>query len=369
MDNAAFSTKLNQLGLDAFAVNVAPSVPAHKIGAPRIALMHTWISTQTEGWWRQAFDKLGIPYSYISTQTVAREDNLRGKYDAILFAPIDMSDSPGGAGITSLIVNGTPLWGAPIPWKVSALTPNMGIDQSDDIRPGLGAAGVAHLQRFVEQGGLFLAAGNVSKFAIDMGLAPGVAITPTKDLRVVGSALRAVVVDASHPVSYGYTNDFAVFSANGLSFTVSNLLSGDEDLPNAKDYKRPTGRGGPRDTDIPEARGIAEAADLPAPKPWEATPLNPSQMRADVFFPYLVIPPEQRPHAVLRFADADDLLVAGLLAGGGAMAERAAVVDARRGNGHSLLFAINPIWRGETVGSYALVFNALLNFDHMSDAH
>ena len=52
---------------------------AHSIGTPRIALMHTWIDTQTEGWWRMALDKLGVPYSYISTQTVAREDNLKSQ--------------------------------------------------------------------------------------------------------------------------------------------------------------------------------------------------------------------------------------------------------------------------------------------------
>ena len=47
--------------------------------------MHTWLGTQTEGWWRMALDKLGVPFAYISTQAVAREDNPRGKYDVILF--------------------------------------------------------------------------------------------------------------------------------------------------------------------------------------------------------------------------------------------------------------------------------------------
>jgi hypothetical protein len=30
-----------------------------------------------------------------------------------------------------------------------------------------------------------------------------------------------------------------------------------------------------------------------------------------------------------------------------------------------VLFANNPLYRGETIGSYALVFNALLNFGHV----
>ena len=359
VDNATFSAKLNQLGLDAWAVTAAPSVSMHKIGTPRIALMHTWLNTQTEGWWRMALDKLGVPFTYISTQTVAREDNLRGKYDVILFAPV-------GADNSQLILNGLPLWGNAMPWKVSSLTPNMNIDQTDDIRPGLGAAGLAHLQRFVDQGGLLVAAGDAAKFAIDMGLAPGVSVAAAKDLKVVGSVLKGVVVNEASPVSFGYEKEFAMYSADGLSFKLSNLLTGDEGLPNAKDYKRPTGRGGPHDTDVPEGRAIVYAAELPAPKPWEATPLNIDQTTPNPFFPYTVIPEGQRPRTIVRFADADELLVSGLLGGGGALAEHAAVVDARHGKGHTLLFAINPIWRGETIGSYGLVFNAILNFDRLT---
>jgi len=31
-----------------------------------------------------------------------------------------------------------------------------------------------------------------------------------------------------------------------------------------------------------------------------------------------------------------------------------------------LLFGNNPVYRGETVGDYPLVFNAILNFDHLA---
>ena len=39
----------------------APSVKTHPARAARVAIMHTWPSTQTEGWWRQAFDQLHDP--------------------------------------------------------------------------------------------------------------------------------------------------------------------------------------------------------------------------------------------------------------------------------------------------------------------
>ncbi len=59
----------------------------HPARAARVAILHTWPSTQTEGWWRQAFDVLHIPYDYIRRQDVAKNPNLNAKYDVILFPP------------------------------------------------------------------------------------------------------------------------------------------------------------------------------------------------------------------------------------------------------------------------------------------
>jgi len=35
------------------------------------------------------------------------------------------------------------------------------------------------------------------------------------------------------------------------------------------------------------------------------------------------------------------------------------------GKGHVVLFAINPMWRHQTQGSFFLIFNTALNFDHL----
>jgi hypothetical protein len=148
-----------------------------------------------------------------------------------------------------------------------------------------------------------------------------------------------------------------------MAFTVGNLIT-NRRLPTQKDYKRPTGRGGPADEDVPEGRPVAQAPPLPSPKPWQATPLNTEQERNN---PY-VIPPASRPNVILRYAGHKDLLLSGLLEDGESIAERGVVVDAHLGRGNVLLFANNPIYRGETIGSYGLVFNAILNFDHLSAA-
>ena len=94
--------------------------------------------------------------------------------------------------------------------------------------------------------------------------------------------------------------------------------------------------------------------------------MNEEQTHYSPFFPNAVIPVAERPRTIVRYADADNLLVAGLLDNSGSMAQHAAVVDARFGQGHTVLFAINPIWRGETIGSYALVFNTIMNFDRLT---
>ena len=90
-------------------------------------------------------------------------------------------------------------------------------------------------------------------------------------------------------------------------------------------------------------------------------PLNAEQARNNPF----LIPEGQRPRALLRFAYSDNLLVSGLLDNESSLAKHAAVVDARLGKGHVLLFAINPMWRAATIGSYPMVTNAILNFDSL----
>ena len=42
------------------------------------------------------------------------------------------------------------------------------------------------------------------------------------------------------------------------------------------------------------------------------------------------------------------------------------VVDAPLGKGHVVMFSINPVWRGETQGTYSLVLNTVMNFDSLN---
>jgi hypothetical protein len=354
VEAATLKPLLQQFALTAVSLEVQPSVKVHPAAAPRIAFMHTWLYTQTEGWWRMAFDNLHVPFSYISTQTVAKEADLRSKYDVIVFAPV------GGASAQQ-IVEGLPMWANALPWQTTSLTPNLGkLDSTDDTRPGLGEAGLTHLKEFVEQGGLLITSEDTAEFAIEEGMAPGVFVAPRKTLKVVGSVLTSAVLDNTEPVAYGYDATVPLYSAEGLAFTVSNLTV-NRNIMTAKEYKRPTGRGGPDEEDAPEGRPAEKAPPLPAPKAWQATALNEDQERNNPF----VIPAEYRPRVILRYAAMKDLLLSGLLENGDPVAEHPVVVEARLGKGNVLLFANNPIYRGETIGSYALVFNAIVNFGHL----
>ena len=350
---------MHGLALNGVHLAAEPTVPRHEAPAPRIAMMHTWQQTQNEGWWRYAFDSAEVPYTVISTQTAAAEPDLRKKYDVIVFAPI------GGASAQQ-ILNGTPLYGNATPWQKTALTPNLGlIDATPDTRPGLGLAGLGHLKAFVEAGGLLITSEDTAQFAIDTGLAPGVSVQPRGDANIVGSVLDTVFVAPDHPVAYGFGKSVPVMSAAGLAFNVSNTIGGRNGRVLMDPYsQRPTGRGTVDEDDQPAGRAPEQAAPLPKPKAWEPRPINEDQARNNPN----IIPANLRPEVILRFAAGPGLLISGLLDKAGAIAEHAIVVDAHLGQGNVLLFANHPVYRGETVGSYPMVFNAILNFDHLQHA-
>jgi hypothetical protein len=358
VDTEKLRREVADLGLQAVGLPSAPAVKSHPLRAARVALLHTWLSTQTEGWWRLALDQMEIPYSYISTQQVAQQDDLRSKYDVILFPP--------SRGDAMAVINGLPMsWGNALPWKNTPETPNIGKeDSTEDMRPGLGWSGVEHLQNFVRQGGVLVTVMNTASLAADLRMAPGVAIEPPKQMKIVGSVLKSVNIDAASPIAYGFGDSLPVYCDNGPIFNISNV-AGNRGGPRrlgSEPGPRPTGRGSAEDPDFTPGRQFAEAPEEPHAEAWEAQPLTDEQRRNN----FAVIPPASRPRVIFRYSDAKDLLISGLVEGGNEIAQHAAVVDVPVGNGHVILFSTNPIYRAETIGSYSLVLNTMLNFDSLN---
>lgn len=309
---------------------------------PRIALMHTWISTQNEGWWRLALESMSVPYDYISTQDVAAMPNLREKYDVILFPPVGGQSSPQD------IVNGfTP--GPALPWKKTALTPNLGVDETDDMRPGLGLTGVQNLLQFVENGGVLITARDTSVFAVEYGLARWVRVTDTNKLKAPGTIVRGTITDKKHPIATGYDDTLPLYFAGGPVFSVGFREDRDRET-------RPSGRGGKDDPDVPQGRPFVQASERPKAEPGEEGFQLPEDApwSVEAIFPR----PEDRPKVVVSFAE-KDLLLSGMLEGADELSGKPAVIDAPRGKGHVILMATNPMWRMNTPGLYALVMNAV----------
>ena len=343
-----------ELGLKLRALPTPPTVKTHPLRAPRIGYVHSWLSTQDEGWWRLALDRLGIPYAYISTQTVAKTADLNAKYDVLLFPPVGRPPQQ--------VVAGLPLWGNPLPWQTTKLTPNLGReDSTEDMRPGLGWAGLANLEAFVRHGGLLITTDDTSDLAVSSGWARGVGAQRSAKLKAPGTVVKSKFVDPASPIAYGYGDGLSVYLNNGLLFAVSHTLGGRPRRVDPAEPQRPTGRGSAEDPDIPQGRPYREIEEEPKLEPWQAPRLTAEHFRN----PLNVIPPKLRPRVVLRYGDAKDLLVSGLLESGGEIAQHPAVIDVPVDKGHLLLFSNNPLWRGETQGSYFLVFNAILNWDHL----
>src|SRR5437762_2251878 len=202
-------------GLKAVAVEKLPNLKSHMLAVPRIAILHTWTNTQNDGWFRIEFDRLQVPYTYISDQVIRDTPNLRDKFDVIIFPPV--------GGSAQSIVNGMPMRGVPIPWKGSAVTPNMAMapDQSDDIRGGMTLRGVINLQKFVEDGGLFIPITNCSRIAVDYGIVSGVSVQEPRQLQARGSVYNATFSDRRSPIAYGYPETLPIYFNQAPLFQVA----------------------------------------------------------------------------------------------------------------------------------------------------
>lgn len=359
VDRSDLDSAAKSLNLRAAALAEAPSVKAHPARAPRIAYLHTWINTQDEGWWRLALDELQIPYDYMSTQAIAGIPDLKAKYDVILFPPIGWNSS------STTIIDGLPTtWGNPLPWLNTPETPNLvgKNDSTPDMRPGMGWEGVARLREFVSKGGVLLTATDTSQFAAAIGLSNGVATSSAEKMKIVGAIVSTRIVDSASPIAYGYEEKVSAYCDNGPIFNVNSLLGGRRRRLGPEGGARPTGRGTKEDPDFVVGRTPDQVPDQPEHETWEVPVPTDEQLHNNP----RVIPPSARPRVILRYADEKDLLISGLVDGGKEIAQHPAVVDVPSGQGHVVLFSINPVYRGETENTYALVLNTLLNYDNLN---
>ncbi len=362
-NRAALEPMLKDLGLSAWAVAAGPSVKTHDLDLPRIGYVHSWTRTQDEGWWRAAFDTYGVPYTYFADQKL-KEGHLREKYDVIVF--------PHVGGSPQQQVNGMPMVGStPLPYRKTAETPNLGyVDQSDDIRGGMGLEGLLELVKFVEEGGTLVTEGSTATILPEYGITTGVTVERPAQLFVRGSILRGKFDDRKSPIAYGYAdadlpiyfNQDPVLNAGGGGIPPEFAAFFGGGSANAGLGQNVTPNAVPVHISPWEQDESAGQATHPAERPGADQVAAFRTLARQFGLNFDTVPPR----VVLRFPqNPNDMLLSGTLANGQFLANRAAALEVPLGRGHVVMFALRPFWRWQTQGTFSLGFNAIMNWNDL----
>ena len=278
---------LDVVGVDARAVR---DVARHELDLPRIALVHTWRSTQDDGWVRYTLDTFGIPYTYVGEHKL-RDGGLRNQFDVVMIA------TQGSRASGKSIFMGIDPEDSPLAYTRTAEYPTHGFpDSAEDITGGMGFEGLAALRDFVESGGTLITLGSASKLATDFGLVRDVGISEPRSLYVPGSIVKGEVAQAKNPIAYGYGETLPLYHQFG---------------------------------------------------------------------PYLSVPTDLESNVIVRYGSAAELEMSGLVKSPGELAGKPAVVTMPTGQGQVVLFGFDPLHRFQTHGNFALVWNAIMNWNDL----
>ncbi|MBI3422608.1 MAG: hypothetical protein HY011_06680 [Acidobacteria bacterium] len=186
------------LGLTAVALPVLPTVAMHDVDLPRLAVFTTWGNTQEVGWVRHALDQFEVRYDLIYKERV-KQGNLKDAYDAILIP----NQGRSGKGLVFDIEPKS----KPVPYTKTDQFKTMGTyGESEDITGGMGLAGAAELQKFVEAGGVLITLGAASFFPPEFGLTRQIEAGRTSpQFYAPGPIIEAEILQPNHPLFYGYT--------------------------------------------------------------------------------------------------------------------------------------------------------------------
>jgi hypothetical protein len=371
-DRAALDATMKELGIAGFAVAAAPSVAMHDLDVPRIGYIHSWANTQNEGWVRAALDTYSVPYTYFA-DTKLRDGNLRQKYDVIIY--------PHVGGSAQSQVNGIARTGStPLPYKKTVDTPNLGgVDESDDIRGGMGWEGLTELVKFVREGGTLITEGATSTIMPEYNVTSGITVESPEGLFVRGSIVRGVIADRKSPIAYGYDaqlpvyfNQDPVLNAGG-TFAGFGGRGGGDNAPGVGMNTTPMATASQQrisnwDPDNPPSSTAAAARGGRGQAAGDDSGSGGRGGRSGGRggFGAGGDAADARPRVVVTFpSTADEMLLSGVLVGGQSLAGRAQVIDASVGQGHVVMFAIRPFWRWQTQGTFFLGFNAILNWNDL----
>ena len=263
-----------------------------------------------------------VPYTYLRDEDV-RAGHLRERVDVLLYGHVDLE--------LAEQIHGLPeAWG-PMPFKKTPQTPSHGMPaESDDVTGGMGWEGLAHLQRFVEDGGLLVTLGSGSSLALEGGIVRGVR-------RVAGGVPRSSHGGGEASAAAAQRVSTRTPGAHlRVTFSARPTIPSPTATPRAPTSSARTSRSTTR-----RAAGCA----------WPiARPASTARRTAS--------------GVVLEWGDRDGapLVVSGQAWGEGSLVGRPAVLDLPAGRGRVVAFNFNPLHRDLNRGDHRLVWNAILNW-------
>lgn len=212
---------VEELGLEATALEALPNVPRHEVDLPRIGVFTTWGSTQEVGWVRHALDRFEVPYELIYKERI-KAGGLRSAYDVILI--------PSQSYSAKQLVHDVDSRGKVLAYQKSDKFQFLGMyGESPDISGGMGLGGVVEFEKFVQAGGTLITLGGASYFAPDFGLALRVqASRPSPAFYAPGPIVETQILRADHPLFYGYgdAKTLPVRYANGPVLNLPDIDKG-----------------------------------------------------------------------------------------------------------------------------------------------
>lgn len=196
----------NQFGLDLQATAGNTTLPQHNINLPRVAIYHTWYSTQDAGWARYTFEQQGIPYTSIQKDDL-KQGGLGKRFDVILI--------PNTGGNAGDFINEIDKKFGPMPYTKTEAYPSHGYpDATNDMTGGPGFQGMENLKQFVEGGGVIISLDNASAILAEAGITNDLASYEATGLFHPGSVVQVKSRQVNSPVLYGYPEVFSVFKGN-----------------------------------------------------------------------------------------------------------------------------------------------------------
>jgi hypothetical protein len=276
-----------------------------KISSPRIALYKSWLASMDEGWTRWLFDNFGFNYKDV-TDAELQAGDLKSKFDVIIFP--DQNENA--------IVQG---------YRKGAMP--------DEYTGGLGEGGLAAVKQFTSVGGTVLCFNHAASFCSD---------------------------------------DLGAGAKNVLSGRVANAAGEFGGGPGGGAGGGPAGGGGPRGGRGGGAgrqgAGAGSAGDFYSPGSLLNVKLDLSSPLTRGLPEHITIWSEQSPafttdqQSVATYP-ASDVLASGWLLGPNLITNKSAVVDAKVGEGHVVLYGMRPQYRAQSYQSFKLLFNALIAYE------